>query len=97
MCSSDLGVEVQWDGKEKRVTLIQKLDTGTKKIELWIGRKTAKIDGKEIFIDSKTKKLYPTIVGGKTLLPLRFVGDALGADVQYEAAEKKITLTYPKL
>ena len=92
-----LGVEVQWDGKEKRVTLIQKLETGTKKIELWIGKKTAKIDGKEVFIDSKTKKLYPTIVGGKTLLPLRFVGDALGADVQYEAAEKKITLTYPKL
>lgn len=91
-----LDVEVGWNGKDKKVTLTQKLDNGKKKvIELWIGKKTAKIDGKEVFIDS-AKKLYPTIVSGKTLLPLRFVGDALGALVEYESKAKKITLTYPK-
>ncbi|HNW31419.1 MAG TPA: stalk domain-containing protein [Caldisericia bacterium] len=91
-----LDVEVGWNGKDKKVMLTQQLGNGKKKvIELWIGKKTAKIDGKEIFIDS-AKKLYPTIVGGKTLLPLRFVGDALGALVEYESKTKKITLTYPK-
>jgi|GEM_PF-371996 len=90
-----LNVKVDWDGKEKKVTLTQPLQTGgTRKIELWIGKKQAKIDGKDVWIDSK-HKLYPAIVTGKTMLPLRFVGEALGAKIDYENATKKITITYP--
>ncbi|HPV87115.1 MAG TPA: stalk domain-containing protein, partial [Caldisericia bacterium] len=91
-----LGVEVKWDQKTKMVTLTQTLENGTKKvIQLWINKKQAKIDGKDVWIDAK-KVLYPTILSGKTLLPLRFVGDALGALVEYDTKTKKITLTYPK-
>jgi len=91
-----LGVKVDWDQKTKMVTLTQTLDNGTQKvIQLWINKKQAKIDGKDVWIDAK-KVLYPTILSGKTLLPLRFVGDALGALVDYEPKAQKITLTYPK-
>lgn len=87
---------VTWDANEKKVTLTQKLSDGTTNIiELWIGKKTAKINGKEVSISSNGK-LYPTIYGGKTLLPLRFVADALGCSVNYETSTKKITLTFPK-
>jgi outer membrane protein assembly factor BamB len=91
-----LFADVAWDGNEKKVTLTQKLPDGTTNIvELWINKKTAKINGKEVPISSNGK-LYPTIYNGKTLLPLRFVADALGCTVNYEASTKVITLTYPK-
>lgn len=91
-----LGAQVGYDGAEKKVTLTQSLWNGKNIVELWIGKKTAKINGKEIFIDSKTQKLYPTIISAKTMLPLRFVGEALGAGVAWEGATRKITLIYPK-
>jgi len=91
-----LGAEVNWDAKTKMIALTQTLDNGTKKvIQLWIGKKQAKIDGKEVWIDAK-KVLYPTIISGKTLLPLRFIAENLNCDVQYDAKTKKITLTHPK-
>ena len=91
-----LGVEVTYEGKTKMVTLTQTLDNGTKKvIQLWINKKQAKIDGKDVWIDTK-KVLYPTILSGKTMLPLRFVAENLNCDVKYDTKTKKITVTYPK-
>ncbi|NLI40518.1 MAG: PQQ-binding-like beta-propeller repeat protein [Caldisericales bacterium] len=91
-----LFASVGWDAKDQKVTLTQKTPDGkTKVIELWIGKKVARIDGKEINIDSQGK-LYPTIVQGKTMLPLRFVGEALGAKVEWDGKTKMITLTFPK-
>lgn len=91
-----LKVGVGWDPKTKMVTLTQTLPNGSKTIiELWINNKTAKVNGKATPIDSKGK-LYPAIIGGKTMLPLRFVGDNLNCGIQYDSATKKITLTYPK-
>ncbi|MBP6929150.1 MAG: copper amine oxidase N-terminal domain-containing protein, partial [Caldisericia bacterium] len=37
----------------------------------------------------------PQIVKGKTMIPLRFVSEALGANVNYSASNKQITLTKP--
>lgn len=89
-----LNATVEWDGKEKKVTLTQTLPSGAKKvIQVWIGKKTAVIDGVETPIDSKGK-LYPAIVAGKTMLPLRFAATALGCNVDFHTQEKKITLTF---
>ncbi len=90
-----LGAKLDYNATEKKVTITQTVGSKTKIIELWISKNMAKIDGVEMPIHS-SGKLYPVIVGGSTLLPLRFVGEALGADVAYEAASKMITLTYPK-
>lgn len=90
-----MNATVGWDAGEKKVTLTQTLWNGKNVVELWINKKTARINGKEAPLDSKGK-LYPAIVSGKTMLPLRFVGEALGASVEYAAAERKITLVYPK-
>jgi hypothetical protein len=86
---------VGWDAETRKVTVSQKTPDGkNKNIELWIGKKQAKINGNDQWIDSK-QKLYPAIVGGKTMLPLRFTANALGADVAYDAATKRITIKYP--
>jgi hypothetical protein len=89
-----LGATLAWDAQAKKVTITQVYENKTKVIELWIGKKTALINGTQMRIDEKNK-LYPVIIGGKTLLPLRFVATSLGAKVEYAQAEKKIVLTYP--
>ncbi|MBP7732193.1 MAG: Omp28-related outer membrane protein [Caldisericia bacterium] len=90
-----LGATISWDAQDKKVTITQIYENKSKIIELWIGKKVALVNDTEMRIDDKNK-LYPIIVGGKTLLPLRFVATSLGAKVEYVAAEKKIVLTYPE-
>ncbi|MGB9730180.1 MAG: copper amine oxidase N-terminal domain-containing protein, partial [Thermoprotei archaeon] len=39
-------------------------------------------------------KVVPEIINGRTMLPLRFVAESLGADVQWDGTTKTITITY---
>ena len=59
-----------------------------KLIILFIGRKTAEINGTPVNLD-----VPPRIMSGRTMVPFRFVGEAMGAEVGWEASEQKITLT----
>ena len=86
---------VEWDAKQKKVTLRQKLDSGDKVLELWLNKNTAKIDGKEVKYDAKGI-LFPFSMLGCTMLPFRWFGENLGASVVYDVKTKQITLTYPK-
>ncbi len=60
------------------------------KVEITIGSNIAFVNGKSITMD-----VVPKIAGGRTFVPLRFVGEALGASVIWEAVTKKIIITYP--
>lgn len=60
-----------------------------KVIKVTIGSTTAYIDGKEEILSSP-----PAIVSSKTMVPLRFVGTAFGAEFAYENTTKTITITY---
>jgi hypothetical protein len=59
------------------------------KVELWIGSKTALIDGVEVNLDQE-----PTIDpdSNRTLVPLRFIFEILKWNVLWDGAQKKITL-----
>ena len=55
-------------------------------IDLWIGNPEARIDGKNVSIDptDSSAKVVPYIKGkGYTMLPLRFIGDNLGAKINW--------------
>ncbi|MCK5743133.1 MAG: copper amine oxidase N-terminal domain-containing protein, partial [Caldisericia bacterium] len=39
--------------------------------------------------------LHTTIVAGRTMLPLRFACESLGAKVGWNAQEKAVTISYP--
>jgi outer membrane protein assembly factor BamB len=54
-------------------------------VKLTIGKLVATIDGKEI-----TLKVAPYVNAGKTMVPLRFIGDALGSEVVWNANEKSV-------
>lgn len=85
--------QLVWNPKEKKTTINQ-LESG-KVIELWIGKDTAKIDGKEVRFDSKGI-IFPFTMNGSTMLPFRWFAENLGASVSYDAKTKTITLRYPK-
>ncbi|WP_197535273.1 stalk domain-containing protein [Caldisericum exile] len=85
-----LGGTVSWDATTRKVTI----SLGNNTIELWIGRSIAKVNGTDTPIDSTNPKVVPEIINGRTMIPLRFVAESLGADVQWDGTTKTITITY---
>jgi len=85
-----LGGTVSWSDSEKKVTV----SLGTNTIELWIGKSTAKVNGINKPIDSTNSKVVPEIINGRTMIPLRFVTENLGATVDWNDKTKTITITY---
>jgi hypothetical protein len=78
-----LGLKIEWDGTNKRIT-------GTKeglKIELKFGSITALLNGKEI-----TLQKAPRLVNGITVIPLRFVGEASGKIVNWDASTQSVSI-----
>jgi len=59
-----------------------------KKIVLTINKKEAFIDQNRVMLEAP-----PVIQNGRTLVPLRFLGENLDATVEWDAKEQKITMT----
>ena len=78
-----LGAKVEWNGDSGTVTITD----GDKKIELTIGKS-------EITVDGKTEKLdaAPFIENSRTLVPVRFVSEALGAKVEWDSNKNTVTV-----
>ena len=79
-----LGADVGWDGNTRTVTVEQ----GRNKISLVVGKS-------EYTINSRTVKMDTTvvIVDDRTFVPVRFVSEALGADVDWDAEIKTVYIT----
>ncbi|MCX6097436.1 MAG: stalk domain-containing protein [Caldiserica bacterium] len=84
-----VGGTIAWEASTRKVTIVRQ----DKTLELWIGRNVAQLNGQSVTIDSDAK-VVPIIMSGRTLLPLRFVAEALALDVQWNATTKAITITY---
>ncbi len=78
-----MGGEVLWDAETQRVSVIRDEHL----IELWIGDKMVVVDGKLV-----ESPVTPRLSGGRTLLPLRLISEALGWEVGYEQQTRSITL-----
>jgi len=85
-----LGGTISWNGTTQKVTV----SLGSNTIELWIGKSTAKVNGLVKPIDSTNSKVVPEIIKGRTMLPLRFVTENLGCDVQWDGTTQTITIRY---
>jgi S1-C subfamily serine protease len=84
------GGTVGWDANTKEVSIYFNNNT----LELWIGQAIASLNGYSVQIDSANPKVVPLIINSRTMIPLRFVAESFGIDIQYEATTKMITLTY---
>jgi hypothetical protein len=78
-----LGAKVEWNGDDQRVTLT----LNGKTIVLSINSKSASVSGNKVDLDAPAK-----IINGFTMVPLRFVGEALNQKINWDDATKQITI-----
>lgn len=84
-----LGTKVNWDSRTKTVTA----ENEEVIIKLVIGQKTADVHYKDIGISWLGELDVPAqIINGRTLVPLRFVSEALGATVNWDGTAKTVTI-----
>jgi N-acetylmuramoyl-L-alanine amidase len=81
-----MGMDVSWNAKKRLVTI----SNGSKKVELTIDSKTARVNGVTRNLD-----VAPQIIGNRTFLPFRAVGELLGTEVGWESQTKSVILNQP--
>lgn len=81
-----LGAAVQWTDP---TVMAQR---GSTSIELTIDSTTAKINGEEIILDQS-----PIIINGRTMVPVRFVSEALGEKVEWIGDRGLVQIGNPNL
>lgn len=80
-----LGARVEWNGDLQVIILSR----GTSQVQLSIGSRMAIVDGQIIELKDVPP---PLIVKGRTLVPVRFISEAFGAQVSWDAATKTVTI-----
>ena len=83
--SEAIGAEVDWNAKDRTITI----QDDDKAIVLTLGSKNALVDGETTVIDCAPVVLPP----GRTFVPLRFVSENLGANVNYAETTGEISIT----
>lgn len=82
-----LGAKVEWNNSTQTVTATK----GDITIVLTIGAKVAYVNGNPIDLDVPAQ-----LINEKTMVPIRFVSEALGAEVKWDAlSQSVITFTAP--
>jgi hypothetical protein len=78
-----LGATVRWDPANRSVTATN----GQHNIALQLGSTAATVDNQTRTLDSP-----PVLVGSRVLVPLRFVSEALGAEVHWDEAAQMVSI-----
>ena len=79
-----LGARLVWDPVTKTV----KATRADSSVMVTLGRTDAMIDGKVATVGTP-----PIMAEGRVMVPLRFLGQALGAKVEWLAADRTVTIT----
>ncbi len=78
-----LNYTIAYDSKTKTITSV----SGTSSIKINLTTGQATVDGK-----AAAQQIQPLVQNGRTLIPLRFVGEATGKLVDWNQAEKTIKI-----
>lgn len=81
-----MGAKVDWREDTRTVTAVK----GNTAVVMKIGSTSPTVNGKAAAIDVPAK-----IVKNRTLAPLRFVGEAFGGKVEWEASTRTVRITSP--
>jgi len=79
-----MDADVMWNGPSQLVTARK----GNTDVQVKIGSRTAWIDGV-----AQTMDVAPHIMNGRTMVPLRFISESLGADVRWDAGAEAVYIT----
>jgi hypothetical protein len=78
-------IPLGWDAAARRLDI----RLGSRTVTMWVGKTTAKVNG-----SSTAMSTAPAIIGGRTMIPLRFVAENLGCLVGWDQPTKGVTLVY---
>lgn len=81
----ELGTEVSWDSERQIVTAKK----NAIEVSLKIGINYGYVNGSKVNLD-----VPPEIYGGRTFVPLRFISENLGAEVNWEGSTNTVFITY---
>jgi glutamine amidotransferase-like uncharacterized protein len=79
-----LGATVTYDADSKEITASK----GETRINLWVGSRVVRVNGQSQTIDVPAQ-----VVAGRVFVPVRFVSNALDADVRYNSQTEAVTIT----
>ena len=79
-----MGATVMWNGSTQMVTA-RKANTD---VQLTIGSRTAYVNGAPMSLD-----VAPHMMNGRTMVPLRFISETLGADVRWDSGVDAVYIT----
>ena len=82
-----LGAQVNWNAAAQTILATR----GTTQIGLAINNRTASVNGAPVTLDQAA-----TLVNGRTFVPLRFVAEATGAQVDWNGALQTVSIRTPK-
>lgn len=83
--SEMLGAKVDWDG-DAQCAIVKK---NGKTIKMYIDDTTAYVNGSERELDCPAQ-----LINNRTLVPLRFVAEALGVNVEWDGDARTVMITY---
>lgn len=78
-----LGAEVTWIGGERRIEAV----TSAASVSLIVGETDAQVNGEAVTLDVPAQ-----IRNGRTLVPVRFISEALGATVHWDSATRLVSI-----
>jgi len=82
--------QVNWNPDTKQVTVA----IGDKTILLTIGNPKASVNGQSVYIDPQNPQVVPIISNSRTMVPLRFIAETMGATVEWDPVFKSIYISY---
>jgi hypothetical protein len=78
-----MGAEVTWSPKTRTAKSVK----GATRVEVPIGKRFARVNGREVGTDARA-----AIKDGRTMVPVRLFASAAGSDVDWDGATRTATL-----
>ena len=85
--SEALGARVSWDSEERKVSI----SGDDMEIELRIDSNRAMVNGRVKILDSS-----PKIINNSTMVPIRFISEAMGSEVEWNGETRQVKIKYKK-
>lgn len=80
-----MGGDVDWNGTEQKVSI----DANEHTIYMWLGNKQITVDNKQKSID-----MAPITINDRTMLPIRFVAENIGYQIEWIASSQQIVIVF---
>jgi hypothetical protein len=80
-----MGGTVGWNDSTQEITL----NSGNNNVRMWVGRQELAANGATKQID-----VAPTVINPRTMVPIRFASENLGAEVDWLNSTKEIVIVF---